>query len=200
MSPHARLRLHSFTASMFRRRTRVRLVDWLNLFRSPFARAAPRGFSLVPSKRPMLMLNEKWTLLEPVETVTGRTFSRTRGRFARFVKRLSAVIGVGLLLSGCEGRSSSPTAPGPPTRPLTYTLSGVVTELTLVGMAPVEGARVEEARSRRFAVTDTNGFYSLSRLSAANTSISVNKPGYVSNTRTVTISGDTQLDLRVDPS
>ena len=136
--------------------------------------------------------------METVETVTGLTFSRARGRFARFVKRLSAVISVGLLLSGCEGPSASPTSPGPPTPTGTYTLSGVVTELTPAGMAPVEGARVEEARSRRFAMTDANGFYSLSRLSAANTSVSVNKSGYVSNTRTVTISGDTQLDLSVE--
>jgi hypothetical protein len=146
----------------------------------------------------MSMLNETWTLVETVETVTGLTFSRARGYFARFVKRLSAVISIGLLLSGCEGPSSSPTSPGSPTVTGAYTLSGVVTELTPAGMAPVEGARVEEARSRRFATTDANGFYSLSRLSAANTSVSVNKPGYVSNTRTVTISGDTQLDLRVE--
>ena len=66
------------------------------------------------------------------------------------------------------------------------------------------GWRLSKARgwksesSRRFATTDANGFYSLSGLSAANTSVSVNKPGYVADRRTVTISGDTQLDIRVD--
>jgi hypothetical protein len=57
---------------------------------------------------------------------------------------------------------------------------------------------VEEASTHRFALTDANGFYSIPGLRAMSNSVTVTKPGYESGTRTVTIDGDTKLDLRVD--
>jgi hypothetical protein len=47
-------------------------------------------------------------------------------------------------------------------------------------------------------MTDSNGFYSLSGAHGADNLVSTTKAGYVSYRRTVTISGDTQLDIRVD--
>jgi hypothetical protein len=89
-------------------------------------------------------------------------------------------------------------SPVTPTPTVTYTLSGAVTEMTPTGTAPVEGVRVEEDFSRRATMSDANGFYSLSGVSAANTSVSASKPGYVTDRKTVAISGDTRLDIRVD--
>ena len=74
--------------------------------------------------------------------------------------RLSTRWSLTVLLSACDGLSVSPSPP-PVITPssVTYTLSGVVTEMTAVGPAPIEGARVVDA-SGRSAATDGDGFYS----------------------------------------
>jgi hypothetical protein len=115
--------------------------------------------------------------------------------------RLSFAVSVLILLSACEGAGlpSRPTPPSPTTTTApTYTLSGEVSELTPAGLAPVEGARVEESNSRRVAMTNDDGFYSISGVHARPSAVSASKPGFVTSTRTVEISGDTRLDLRVD--
>ena len=117
------------------------------------------------------------------------------------ILRLSAVWSMTALLAGCDARPSSPTAPTPPgpgTPPaVTYSLSGVVSEMTATGAAPIEGATVAE-QSGRTVVTDANGHYSLSGLTEMNRVISVSRNGYVTGTRTVTMAGDTQLDIRLE--
>jgi hypothetical protein len=65
------------------------------------------------------------------------------------------------------------------------------------GLILVTGARVEESSSRRTTTTDLNGFYSISGLHATNNFVTVSKVGYVSDTRFVTIDGDTRLDIQV---
>ena len=56
---------------------------------------------------------------------------------------------------------------------------------------------MEEATSQQRAVTDVNGFYSIPGLYATSSSVTASKPGYVTDTRRLTISGDTQLDIVV---
>jgi hypothetical protein len=57
---------------------------------------------------------------------------------------------------------------------------------------------MEEANSRQYAMTDGNGFYSIPGLRGASNSVSASKAGYVTGTRILAISGDTQLDIRLD--
>lgn len=154
-----------------------------------------------PYTRQARMLNKVRTLTQLRAHGTSATLSGTPIR-GHGVKRLTVIVSVAILLSGCGGRSSTPTAPGPPASPsvptVTYTLSGTVTEMTTTGVAPVEGVRVEEQSSRRSAMTDANGVYRLSGAYGADTLVSTTKAGYVSSRKIVTISGDTQLDIRVD--
>ena len=117
------------------------------------------------------------------------------------IVRLSAVWSMAVLLAACDARPPSPTGPTPPgpgTPPaVTYSLSGVVSEMTATGSAPIEGAKVAE-QSGRTGVTDADGHYSISGLTETNRIISVSRNGYVTGTRTVTMSGDTQLDIRLE--
>lgn len=119
------------------------------------------------------------------------------------MKRLSVTVSLAILMWACGGcsRSSSPTSPSALTAPAapraTYTLSGVVSEVTPTGPAPVEGARVEEWNLHLVATTDTNGFYSISGLYAGLTSVWVSTEGYETVRRDVTIDGDTRLDIQL---
>lgn len=115
------------------------------------------------------------------------------------VARVAAAIGLATLMLGC-GRGDTPLTPSPGSPPAatTYTLSGVVTEATPTGSTAVEGMRVQEIDSGRFAMTDADGSYSISGLRANSISVAASKPGYVTHTKTLTIAADTQLDFRVD--
>jgi hypothetical protein len=118
-----------------------------------------------------------------------------------------ALMGLAIVLSACDGGASRPTSPSPispaptaatPTATVTYTLSGAVSEILASGRASIQGARVTETSSGRAGVTDTNGLYRITGLSAMSHSLSVTKEGYVTENQTVTMSGDTQLDIRLD--
>jgi hypothetical protein len=115
--------------------------------------------------------------------------------------RLSTLLSLTVLLSACDGRT--PVSPSPPpagvTTPssATYTLSGVVTEMTATGPAPIEGARVVDA-SGRSAATDGDGAYLISGLPASSRTISVTRNGYLTGTRTIAMTGDTELDIRLE--
>ena len=80
--------------------------------------------------------------------------------------------------------------------PGTYTLSGVVTEATSAGQVPVEGATVYRAYGSGWqdAVTDRSGPYQIHGLYARTDKVSVSKDGYVTETTSVTIEGDTRFD------
>jgi len=115
---------------------------------------------------------------------------------------LSALLTLAILSSACDGGASGPTSATPtaPTPPavVSYILSGAISEMTATGSAPIEGARVAETGSGRTAVTGFDGLYSIPGLSAMSRSISVTKWGYDAETRTVTMSSDTQLDIRLN--
>jgi hypothetical protein len=106
-----------------------------------------------------------------------------------------------LIGAGCDSRSPTsprvvPPLPEPPAA--TYTVSGVVSEMTPAGRVPVAGARVDEGTSGRTAVTDEVGGYSLTGLRQMTSAISASKDGYVSKLTPVTIAGDTTLDIEVE--
>jgi hypothetical protein len=89
--------------------------------------------------------------------------------------------------------------------PATFTLSGVVFEITDTGRTPVEGVFIEgyDFPGTR---TDRNGFYSLSSYEGLN-NLFVSKEGYQTDPPelpscegcnvTVTLTGDTRLDIRL---
>jgi hypothetical protein len=124
------------------------------------------------------------------------------------MERLTVGVCLALLMGACDGSSGShsptsssplaptPTSPGPPAT--TYTLSGTVSEPNPIGLVPVEGVRVEVTSSGQRAVTDEDGFYSITGLSADRRVVSASKPGYETNTRSLLLSGDTRLDILVD--
>jgi hypothetical protein len=111
-------------------------------------------------------------------------------------------------MAGCSSDSSpTPLAPSPAAQPVpSYTLSGVVLAMTPAGLAPVEGASVQMNLTKP-AVTDVNGFYNIPGLTltglSPNTAIghfntvTTWKPAYVNDSRTVTVSGDTRLDIEI---
>jgi hypothetical protein len=127
-------------------------------------------------------------------------------------------------LAGC-GDSGSPSAPSPvpqPARPTPVyafsevTLSGVVSEVTPTGQAPIEDASVycETCEDGHvYAHTDRSGFYSFRGVwvsAGIPTVLWVGKAGYQdppeqpilpglpgSGWREVTIDGDTRLDIQL---
>ena len=113
--------------------------------------------------------------------------------------RLSTLLTLTVLLSACDGLKPVSPSPPPAIAPssVTYTLSGVVTEMTAIGPAPIEGAKVVEA-SGRSAATDEDGSYCISGLPASSRTISVTRNGYLTGTTTITMTGDTQLDIRLE--
>ena len=124
------------------------------------------------------------------------------------MKRVCAVMALLLSVSACGGGSTPvPTSPSL-TRAAepTYTLSGVIVADTPTGLAPVEGVLVQ-VNMIKPATTDSNGFYSIPGLVltglAPNVAIghfntvTAWKPSYVNDTRTLTISGDTQHDIQL---
>ena len=52
--------------------------------------------------------------------------------------------------------------------------------------------------SGRIAVTDVNGFYRLSELTSIPRTVSIGKSGYTTLNRTFSMTGDMQLDVRLD--
>jgi hypothetical protein len=120
------------------------------------------------------------------------------------MKRLSLAVTIAISMWACDGgrRSSNPISPSPPPAAgPTYTLSGMVFELTPTAQQPVEGARVQLVIGslNLDAVTDPNGFYSMTVLHGGIGFITTTRNGYEVDTRKVTISGDVRLDIGVVP-
>jgi hypothetical protein len=111
---------------------------------------------------------------------------------------LVAVSLTGILTAcGADGRHSfpCPTCPTP-----TYTLSGVITGMTPAGPVPLAGALVQESRTSSNVTTNADGFYSMTLSPVPpDNSVVATKIGYSSRTSTVTISGDTRVDIQLDP-
>jgi len=110
------------------------------------------------------------------------------------MKRLFIALSLAASMWACNGRT--PTSLTEP--PLvTYTLSGVVFEVTPTVQAPVEGARVEVSNPRLIATTDESGSYRIAGVYAGLNSVRVSTEAYETVSRVVTIDGDTRLDIQV---
>jgi hypothetical protein len=89
----------------------------------------------------------------------------------------------------------TPTSPDTTNR--TTRLSGTVTEMSTAGRSPVEGAVVTHVATGRSATTDSTGAYSIAEIPAGLATIVATKDGYDTTTRSVTVSGETRLDLEL---
>ena len=121
------------------------------------------------------------------------------------MNRLVVVVTVAVLTWACSSSSVSPTSPSAtlapttlsaPVAQLTYTLSGVVFELTPTGVMPIEGVQVEEYGRHQFSTTDANGSYRIAGLFAGSIGVGFEKEGYQSNRSTVIVNGDTRFDIQ----
>jgi hypothetical protein len=83
--------------------------------------------------------------------------------------------------------------------PGTYTLSGMVTEMTSAGPVPLEGATVARGYGSgwQYGTSDANGFYQVRGLYDRVDVVSVSKPGFQRQEKTVSVSGDTRFDIQL---
>lgn len=85
--------------------------------------------------------------------------------------------------------------------PGTYTLSGVVTQVTTAGLVPVENAELwrldEEQSGWDHTATDKNGFYQIHGLSDGSRRATLIKDGQQFEQGTVTVHGDTRFDIQL---
>jgi hypothetical protein len=131
------------------------------------------------------------------------------------MKQVLVLVSV-ILMSACNGAApiSNPIAPSPstpsvPAVPLsTYTVSGVIFEVTPSGRVPVEGVLVEDvscdpphsscSNVAQTATTDLNGFYRLSGLPTSQVHyLWLSKQGYRAGEEAATFSADTGLDIEL---
>jgi hypothetical protein len=147
------------------------------------------------------------------------TFAAWTGT-ANPIKPLPALLSLAVVLSGCGGGASIPNAPtpapaltSPPIESVTYTLSGVVFELTEAGQVPIEGVEVYcdscgSPEGHTFVYTDANGFYSLDWARNGGHPLFVTKAGFEifdpagtltddHGRITATVSGDTRFDVQL---
>ncbi|MBA2305917.1 MAG: carboxypeptidase regulatory-like domain-containing protein [Acidobacteria bacterium] len=117
--------------------------------------------------------------------------------------RLAIVVTLATLLTACDERrspvfSGPPAVPTPPTEPaVTYTLSGTISEDGPTGVTPLEGAVIVVHPSGQRATTNREGFYSIPGVSALPITVVVSNAGYIAQSRTMTLSGDTRVDLQI---
>ena len=107
----------------------------------------------------------------------------------RHLSGLGLSLAAFVLACACD---NPPTAPSGP-----YTLSGVVTQMTSSGRVPIRGVFVEEGNIHRQAVTDDSGRYRLAALPAGVATIQVSMLRFESASRSVTVSGDTTVDVEL---
>jgi hypothetical protein len=94
-----------------------------------------------------------------------------------------------VLVCACDKVTTTPSGP--------YTLSGVVTQMTSSGKVPIRGVFVEESNIHRQAVTDDSGRFRLAAMPAGVATIQVSMLRFESESRSVTISGDTTVDVEL---
>lgn len=115
------------------------------------------------------------------------------------IKQLLVVGALLLVVAACgDSKNASPIAPTPAPTPVaapTYTLSGVISEATPGGIAPLAGVQVWAGREH--VTTDGNGYYSISGVTGSS-GLSVIKGGYKQIRKNLTLSGDTRLDLQLE--
>ena len=83
--------------------------------------------------------------------------------------------------------------------PGSYTLSGVVTEVTPTGQAPLQGASVYRSYGSGWqgVTTDKTGFYEIRGLYDGSRDVVVSKDGYRTLQQVLSTPGDTRFDVRL---
>ncbi len=116
----------------------------------------------------------------------------------RRIRLATASIALALVTAAC-GESITPPSPNPgggtpPPPPTTFSVSGMISEATESGNVPLEGARVVNWATEETAITDGDGFYTLSGQRAGATQFGVSKEGYENQMIDMMIDGDVRLD------
>ena len=75
----------------------------------------------------------------------------------------------------------------------------MIAEVTAAGLVPLQGVLLYRAMTTGYqsAVTDAKGFYRILGMYNGTSSVYASKDGYQSETRRVTIAGDTRFDLQL---
>jgi hypothetical protein len=113
------------------------------------------------------------------------------------MKRLSLALSLAVSMLACGGSTpTTPTALVAPTRP-TFTISGVISAMMPTGMTPLEGAGVFINGHR--GSTNAEGFFSIAGVEVLpfGNSVTASRAGYGSETKSLTISGDTRVDFQL---
>jgi hypothetical protein len=114
----------------------------------------------------------------------------------RRIRRVTASIALALVTAACSDSITSPdtnhTPPPPP--PATFLVSGTISEATESGSVALEGARVMNWATGEAAISDGDGFYTLSGQRAGAAQFSVSKEGYENQMIEMMIDGNVQLD------
>ena len=109
----------------------------------------------------------------------------------RYLSGLALSLATVGLVGACADPPNTPSG--------TYSLSGIVTQMTSSGKAPIPGVVVKEGNTHRQAVTDDSGRYSLAGLPAGVVTIQVSGWRFESASRTVTVTVDTTVDVELQP-
>jgi hypothetical protein len=104
------------------------------------------------------------------------------------------MIAVPSLLLACGGHP--PTAPSSPPTPTTFTLSGQVTDsATQLGLSVASVSISDGPNAGKWAMTDASGNYRLADLQGATFTVRAHAPHYVSQTKSVTLTGNQTLSF-----
>jgi len=119
------------------------------------------------------------------------------------MKRHSIALILALSMFACTTSPTSPKAllrAGPPGPAASYIVSGMV---TAAGRGPIEGVQVASDypawttnAGTLMTTTDRDGLYRLT-VDAGVRSITLTSPGYITDLRSLTISGDTRFDIEI---
>ncbi len=119
--------------------------------------------------------------------------------------RFAAVAAMAAALTASACGRESVTEPTPivrdpaPAPIVTYTVSGVISEITDSGEMPLEGVHVENSESHDVTITDGDGFYSLGGFRAGMARLNLSKEGYELQFREVAVEGDVRFDAVMIP-
>ena len=99
----------------------------------------------------------------------------------------------------CGSSSYAPTEPSPSSLPAVqaFTVSGVITAQTPAGVIPLEGVGLFINGHR--GISNEEGLYSIAGVEAISlgNSVTATKAGYGTETKSLTISGDTRVDFQL---
>ena len=110
----------------------------------------------------------------------------------------AAALMAALAAAACGEKS--PLVPSPELTPIpapiaTFTVSGVIVEDTESGPVPLEGVTVENSATHEVAVTDGEGVYAMSGLTAGPAQLNISKDGYAAQFVEMMIDSNQRIDV-----